>query len=118
MNMQQPFSPVRTAIEISVKLLLLFVLVAWCLQILYPSVDIVAWGVIIAVSSYVHSLSSRDGLAGNNPLAMSIQPSGRKSRPVPVPPNWFCERLSKNHQDDELSSRGSTSRITHAQVSL
>lgn len=41
---------VNNSIEVSIRLVFLFILVAWCLVIIYPFVEPVLWGVIIAVS--------------------------------------------------------------------
>ena len=64
-------SPVRTAIEISVNLLLVFVILAWCLQILRPFISIIMWGIIIAVSTYSPFLMLRKALGGRNKLAVT-----------------------------------------------
>jgi len=40
------------AIEIAIRLGLVFLILAWCLQILSPFISIVAWGAIIAVAIY------------------------------------------------------------------
>lgn len=41
MNQPQPSSPIRTAIEIAVNLLLLFALFYWCLKILSPFIQLI-----------------------------------------------------------------------------
>ena len=41
---------VNNSIEVSIRLVFLFILVAWCMVILYPFIEPVLWGVIIAVS--------------------------------------------------------------------
>jgi predicted PurR-regulated permease PerM len=41
---------IYTSIEVTIRLLFLFILIAWCLNILLPFVSIVLWAVIIAVS--------------------------------------------------------------------
>jgi predicted PurR-regulated permease PerM len=57
------------ALEIAVRLGLLAVLVAWCFQIVRPFLDLVAWGMIVAVATYPPyrrleaALGERRGLA-------------------------------------------------------
>ncbi len=41
---------INNSIEVSIRLVFLFILVGWCLLILYPFTSPVIWGVIIAVS--------------------------------------------------------------------
>jgi len=72
MNQAQTKNPVRTAIEISVNLILVFVIVAWCLQILRPFISIIMWGVIIAVATHTPFLWLRKALGGSNKLAVMI----------------------------------------------
>ena len=43
-------SKVNTSIEVSIRLILLFIIIAWCLFLLLPFIEPVLWGVIIAVS--------------------------------------------------------------------
>jgi predicted PurR-regulated permease PerM len=40
----------NNSIEVSIRLVFLFILIAWCMVIIYPFVEPVLWGVIIAVS--------------------------------------------------------------------
>ncbi|RLD19367.1 MAG: AI-2E family transporter [Bacteroidetes bacterium] len=59
-------------LEISIRLALLFLLIAWCLVLLYPFIEPVLWGVIIAVSvsPLYHLLNNK---IGNRPkLSASI----------------------------------------------
>lgn len=65
-------SPIRTAIEISIQLGLIFLIVAWCLQIVSPFISLLAWGMIIAVSIYTPFLKLRSMLGGNNKLAVVL----------------------------------------------
>ena len=46
----EDYKRVKTSIEISIRLVLLFLLIAWCLLLLLPFLGPVLWGVIIAVS--------------------------------------------------------------------
>ena len=41
---------VNNSIEVSIRLVFLFILIAWCMFIIYPFLEPVLWGVIIAVS--------------------------------------------------------------------
>ena len=41
---------ISTSVEITIRLIFLFILIAWCLSILLPFISIVLWSVIIAVS--------------------------------------------------------------------
>ena len=41
---------ISTSVEVTIRLVFLFILIAWCLNILLPFVAIVLWAVIIAVS--------------------------------------------------------------------
>ena len=43
---------IRTAIDIAIKLGILFLLLAWCFQIMSPFISIVFWALIIAVTLY------------------------------------------------------------------
>jgi predicted PurR-regulated permease PerM len=43
-------SAISTSVEVSIRLIFLFLLVAWCLSLLVPFITLVLWGVIIAVS--------------------------------------------------------------------
>lgn len=72
--MNQPVltGPVRIAIEIAVYLLLIFAIVAWCLQILMPFVSFLVWGAVIAVAAYNPFLKLRERLGGRNKLAVLI----------------------------------------------
>jgi len=65
-------SPVRQAVEIAVNLGLIFIIVAWCLQILSPFVSLLAWGAIIAISVYPLFLRLLDKLGGRRKLAVTI----------------------------------------------
>lgn len=41
---------VKNSIEVSIRLVFLFILIAWCMVIIYPFIEPVLWGIIIAVS--------------------------------------------------------------------
>ncbi len=63
-------SPVRTAIEIAVSLLLIFIVIAWCLQILMPFVVFLTWGAVIAISVYKPFCSLRERVGGKPAVAL------------------------------------------------
>jgi predicted PurR-regulated permease PerM len=50
MNNSSLHKSISTSIEITIRLIFLFILIAWCLSILLPFISIVLWAVIIAVS--------------------------------------------------------------------
>lgn len=62
----------RVAIEIAVYLLLVFALVAWCLQIVTPFISFLIWGVIIAVAIYTPFLKLRAAVGERKKLAVLI----------------------------------------------
>lgn len=72
MNQPSLTSPVRSAIEISVYLLLIFAVVAWCFQILAPFIPFLIWGAVIAVAVYNPFLKLRAALGGRNKLAVLV----------------------------------------------
>jgi len=63
---------VRLAVEIAVNLGLIFIIVAWCVQILSPFLSIIAWGAIIAISTYIPFLKLKKLLGGNGKLAIAL----------------------------------------------
>jgi len=69
MNQSQPTSPVRMAIEIAVYLLLIFAVLAWCLQIIRPFIGIILWAVVIAVACHPLFLKLQRALGGSRKLA-------------------------------------------------
>jgi len=60
------------AIEIAIRLGLIFLILAWCLQILSPFISIVAWGAIIAVAIYTPYLKLVEKLGGRKKLAVTL----------------------------------------------
>lgn len=72
MNTTPHASPVRTAIEIAVNLLLIFILLAWCLQILRPFLSLIVWGGVIAIATYTPFLKLQSGLGGRKKLAVAV----------------------------------------------
>ncbi len=65
-------SPTALAIEIAIRLGLIFLILAWCLQILTPFISLVAWGAIIAVALYKPFLKLVEKLGGKKKLAMTL----------------------------------------------
>ena len=65
-------TPTTHAIEIAIRLGLIFLILAWCLQILTPFVGVVAWGAIIAVAIYTPFLKLVDKLGGREKLAVTL----------------------------------------------
>lgn len=70
MSHQRQLSAVGLSVEIAVSLLLIFLIVAWCLQIVAPFVGFVAWGAIIAISVYNPYRSLRDRIGSKLALAL------------------------------------------------
>lgn len=60
------------AIEIAIRLVLLFLVLAWCLQILSPFISIVAWAAIIAVAVFKPFLKLVAKLGGRKKLAVFL----------------------------------------------
>lgn len=69
---QSQHSPTTQAIEIAIRLGLIFLILAWCLQILKPFISLIAWGGIIAVSIYPLFLKLAGKLGGNRKLAVIL----------------------------------------------
>ncbi len=65
-------SATTQAIEIAIRLGLLFMILAWCMQILGPFISIVAWGAIIAVAIYPLFLKLEKKLGGRTKLAVTL----------------------------------------------
>lgn len=61
-----------TALEATVRIGILILLAAWCFSIVRPFVIPIAWGVIIAVSSYPGYLSLRRLLGGRSAVAATL----------------------------------------------
>lgn len=65
-------TPTTEAIEIAIRLSLVFMILAWCLQILTPFIGVVAWGAIIAVAIYTPYLKLVEKLGGREKLAVTL----------------------------------------------
>jgi len=58
--------------EIAIRLGVIFLILAWCLQILTPFIGLIAWGAIIAVAIYKPFLKLVDKLGGRKKLAVTL----------------------------------------------
>jgi len=65
-------SATRQAIEIAIRLGIVFLILAWCLQIISPFISLVAWGGIIAISIYNPFLQLLRKLGGHKKLAATL----------------------------------------------
>ena len=59
-------------IETSIRLGVIFLLIAWCLYIVSPFVGLVAWGAIIAVAIYPFYQGLNDRVGGNRKLSLTL----------------------------------------------
>jgi len=64
--MPEPKTIFQNAVEITLRIGFLLLLIAWCFQILYPFLSIVLWGIILAVTvaPLYHTLRIRLGNRG------------------------------------------------------
>lgn len=65
-------SPTTQAVEIAIRLGLIFLILMWCLKILTPFISLVAWGAIIAVAIYSPYLKLVDKLGGRKKLTVTL----------------------------------------------
>jgi len=65
-------NPTNLAIEIAIRLGVIFLILAWCLQILTPFIGVIAWGAIIAVAVYSPFLKLVEKLGGRKKLAVTL----------------------------------------------
>ena len=72
MNPSSNASPVRTAIDIAINLLLVFAVLFYCFQIVSPFISIILWAVIIAVALYPVFLKLQSALGGSSRLAIAV----------------------------------------------
>ena len=72
MNVSVTSGPVRTAIEISIYLLIVLAIVIWCLQIVSPFIPFILWGAVIAVALHAPFVKLRRVLGGRNKLAVFL----------------------------------------------
>jgi len=69
---QSQGTPTTLAIEIAIRLGLIFLILAWCLKIITPFIGLVAWGAIIAVAIYKPFLKLVEKLGGRKKLAVTL----------------------------------------------
>jgi len=60
------------ALEIAIRLSLVFLIIAWCLKVLTPFISLIAWGAIIAVAIYPLFLKITAKLGGKKKLAVTL----------------------------------------------
>lgn len=72
MNQAPAESPVRTAIEIAINLLLVFIVLYWCFNILKPFLTIIAWAAVIAISMFTPFRKLQSLLGGSRKLALTV----------------------------------------------
>ena len=65
-------SATTLAIEIAIRLGVIFLILVWCLQILTPFIGLVAWGAIIAVAIYKPFQKLVAKLGGRKKLAVTL----------------------------------------------
>ncbi len=64
MNQSVQSGPTRLAVDIAIKLGLIFLIIAWCFQILVPFATFLLWGTVIAISTSSLFFKMRDRLGG------------------------------------------------------
>ena len=69
---QSQNTPTTIAVEIAIRLGVIFLILAWCLQILTPFISLVAWGAIIAIAIYKPFLKLVEKLGGRKKLAVTL----------------------------------------------
>jgi predicted PurR-regulated permease PerM len=62
----------RLAVEISVTLLIIVLILGWCLQILSPFLGLVIWGAVIATAVYPAFLKLKAALGDRGKLAIAV----------------------------------------------
>ncbi|MCF6225048.1 MAG: AI-2E family transporter [Xanthomonadales bacterium] len=65
-------TPTTLAIEIAIRLGVIFLILVWCFLILSPFISLIAWGAIIAVSLYKPFVKLVEKLGGRNKLAAGL----------------------------------------------
>ncbi|POY36762.1 AI-2E family transporter [Solitalea longa] len=71
-ELQNNSSSEGKVINLSIKLLLIFILVSWCAMIVFPFVTLVLWAVILAVTIYPLYYKLLNLLKGKNAIASSV----------------------------------------------
>jgi len=65
-------TPTTQAIEIAIRLAVIFLIFAWSLLILAPFISLIAWGAIIAVAIYTPFMKLVEKLGGRKKLAVTL----------------------------------------------
>lgn len=65
-------SPTAQAVEISIRLGLIFLILMWCLQILTPFISLIAWGAILAVAIHSPYVALAEKLGGRKKLTVTL----------------------------------------------
>ena len=65
-------SPTVQAVEIAIRLGLIFLILMWCLKILTPFISLIAWGAIIAVAIHSPYLKLVEKLGGREKLTVTL----------------------------------------------
>ena len=60
------------AIDIAINLLIIFLIMAWCLQILSPFIGVVLWGAVIAIAIHPAFLKLKALLGGRSKLSITL----------------------------------------------
>jgi predicted PurR-regulated permease PerM len=63
---------IRLAVEISITLLIIFLILGWCLQILSPFLGLIIWGAVIATAVYPAFLKLKAALGDRGKLAIAV----------------------------------------------
>jgi len=72
MGTSQQSSTLRQAIEIAINLGLIFIILAWCFQIVRPFISFIVWGGVIAIAAYAPFLKLKSALGGRQKLAVTL----------------------------------------------
>lgn len=67
-----PKSPMAHAIDIAINLSIVFLILAWCFQILLPFISLIAWGGIIAIALYPTYCKLEAAIGGHRKLALGL----------------------------------------------
>lgn len=69
--MRQSQDVLRLSFDVAISLLLVFFIIAWCLQLLLPFIGLIAWGAVIAISVHSPFCALRDRV-GNKLAAIGF----------------------------------------------
>lgn len=98
MSTAKQTSHISTAIEIAVNLFLIFIIMAWCLQIVSPFISIIVWAAVIAISMYKPFLKLQALLGGKKKLTLAL--FTLLGLAVVLVPGWlFVDSIVNSAQD-------------------